>query len=107
MFAALVSGGKLALRPDDAQILELKADALLVSQTVTQKDIHIKNLTELVEMLEAEGLRDKVILACGGPRISHELAKELGYDAGFGMNTYADDVASFIAQEMARRMHRK
>ena len=36
-----------------------------------------------------------------------ELAKELGYDAGFGMNTYADDVASFIAQEMARRMHRK
>ncbi len=40
---------------------------LLVSQTVTQKDIHIKNLTELVEMLEAEGLRDKVILACGGP----------------------------------------
>lgn len=49
---------------------------------MTQKDIHIKNLTELVEMLEAEGLRDKVILACGGPRISHELAKELGYDAG-------------------------
>ena len=36
-----------------------------------------------------------------------QMAKELGYDAGFGMNTYADDVASFIAQEMARRMHRK
>ena len=56
-------------------------------------------------MLESEGLRDKVILACGGPRISHELAKELGYDAGFGMNTYADDVASFIAQELDRRMN--
>ena len=74
-----------------------------MSQTVTQKDIHIKNLTELVEMLEAEGLRDKVILICGGPRISHELAKELGYDAGFGMNTYADDEASYIAQEMVKR----
>ena len=61
-----------------AKAIELKADALLVSQTVTQKDVHIKNLIELVEMLEAEGLRDKVILACGGPRISHELAKELG-----------------------------
>ena len=60
---------------------------------------------KVVEMLEAEGLRDKVILACGGPRISHELAKELGYDAGFGMNTYADDVASFIAQELDRRMN--
>ena len=54
-----------------AKAVELKADALLVSQTVTQKDIHIKNLTELVELLEAEGLRDKVILACGGPRITH------------------------------------
>lgn len=86
-----------------ARALELKADALLVSQTVTQKDIHIKNLTELVEMLEAEGLRDKVILVCGGPRISHELAKELGYDAGFGANTYADDVASYVAQEFVRR----
>ena len=82
-----------------AKAIELKADALLVSQTVTQKDVHIQNLTELVEMLEAEGLRDKIILVCGGPRISHELAKELGYDAGFGMNSYADDVASFVAQK--------
>jgi beta-lysine 5,6-aminomutase beta subunit len=86
-----------------ARAIELKADALLVSQTVTQKDVHIKNLVELVELLEAEGLRNKVILACGGPRISHELAQELGYDAGFGMNTYADDVASYIAQEYVRR----
>ncbi|MCQ2298896.1 MAG: cobalamin-dependent protein [Bacteroidales bacterium] len=86
-----------------AKAVELKADALLVSQTVTQKDVHIKNMTELVEMLEAEGLRDKVILVCGGPRISHELAKELGYDAGFGMNTYADDVASFVAEEFVKR----
>ena len=86
--------------------LELHADALLVSQTVTQKDIHIQNLTELVEMLEAEGLRDKVILVCGGPRISHELAKELGYDAGFGANTYADDVASYVAQEFVRRQNK-
>jgi len=83
--------------------LECKADALLVSQTVTQKDVHVKNLVELVEMLEAEGLRNKVILICGGPRISHELAKELGYDAGFGMNSYADEVASYITQELVRR----
>ena len=86
-----------------AKALELKADALLVSQTVTQKDIHIKNLTELVELMEAEGLRDRMLLVCGGPRITHELAKELGYDAGFGMNTYADDVASFIVQEFVKR----
>lgn len=86
-----------------AKGIELNADALIVSQTVTQKDVHIKNLTELVEMMEAEGLRDKMILVCGGARITHELAKELGYDAGFGMNTYADNVASFIAEEFVRR----
>lgn len=86
-----------------SKAIELKADVLLVSQTVTQKDVHIKNMVELVELLEAEGLRDKVILIGGGPRISHELAKELGYDAGFGMNSYADDVASYIAQEFVKR----
>lgn len=104
MFEALNMGSQVPNEEFIAKAIEMKADALLVSQTVTQKDIHIKNLTELVEMLEAEGLRDKVILCCGGARISHELAKELGYDAGFGMNSYADDVASFIAEEMAKRL---
>ena len=83
--------------------LELKADVLLVSQTVTQKDVHIQNLTELIELLEAEGLRDKFVVVCGGPRITHELAKELGYDAGFGAGTYGDDVASFAVAEMVKR----
>jgi beta-lysine 5,6-aminomutase beta subunit len=83
--------------------IELKADVLLVSQTVTQKNVHIQNLTNLVELLEAEGIRDKVILICGGPRITHELAKELGYDAGFGPGKYADDVATFAVTEMVNR----
>lgn len=83
--------------------IELKADVLLVSQTVTQKDVHIQNLTELVELMETEGIRDKVILVAGGPRISHELAKELGYDAGFGIGKFADDVASFAVTEMVNR----
>jgi len=83
--------------------IELKADAILVSQVVTQKNVHIHNLTQLVELLEAEGIRDKVVLVCGGPRISHELAVELGYDAGFGPGTLPPDVASFIVQEIAKR----
>jgi beta-lysine 5,6-aminomutase beta subunit len=86
-----------------AKAIELKADAILVSQVVTQKNVHIHNLTQLVELLEAEGIRDKVVLVCGGPRISHELAVELGYDAGFGPGTLAPDVASFIVQEIAKR----
>jgi len=83
--------------------VELHADVLLVSQTVTQKNIHIQNLTNLVELLEAEGIRDKVILICGGARITHELAKELGYDAGFGAGKFADDVATFAVTEMVKR----
>ncbi len=107
MFEAYNLGSQVLNEDFIAKAIELKADALLVSQTVTQKDVHIQNMVELVEMLEAENLRDKIILVCGGPRISHELAKELGYDAGFGMNSYADDVASFVAQEMDKRMNKK
>lgn len=86
-----------------AKAIEMKADALLVSQIVTQKNVHLANLTKLTDLLEAEGIRDQIILVVGGPRITHELAKELGYDAGFGPNTYAEDVASFVVQEMVRR----
>lgn len=79
------------------------ADAILVSQTVTQKDIHILNLTDMVELLESKGIRNKVILICGGHGICHELAQELGYDAGFGPHTYAEHVASFVLGEIIKR----
>jgi len=79
------------------------ADVLLVSQTVTQRDAHIHNLTELIELLEAEGVRGRFVVICGGARITHELAKELGYDAGFGPGKFAEDVATFAVEEMARR----
>ena len=83
---------------------ELKADAILVSQVVTQKDIHIYNLTRLAEMLEAEQMRRDVLLVVGGPRIDHKLAQELGYDAGFGIGTYAEDVASFVVRKIAEKV---
>lgn len=83
--------------------IELKADVLLVSQTVTQKDVHIANMVELVELLEAANLRDKVILVAGGPRITNDLAKELGYDVGFGPGKFAEHVASFFVDEFLKR----
>jgi beta-lysine 5,6-aminomutase beta subunit len=87
-----------------ARAIELDADAILVSQTVTQQNLHVANLTELVEIVEAEGRRRRLILTCGGPRVSNELAKELGYDAGFSKGTYPHHVASFIVRELAARM---
>ena len=83
----------------------MNADVLLVSQTVTQKDVHNQNLTELIELLEAEGLRERFIVCCGGARITNELAKELGFDAGFGAGKFAEDVATFIAEEIYRRIN--
>ncbi len=88
--------------PEDLvkKALEVSADVLLVSQTVTQKDAHIRNFTELIEILEVEGLRDRFLILAGGPRISHDLAIELGYDAGFGSGTRPSQVASFIVQRL-------
>ena len=83
--------------------IELKSRCSISISNVTQKDVHIENLTNLVELLEAEGLRDKIILIAGGARITNDLAKELGYDAGFGPGKYADDVATFILKEMVER----
>ena len=83
--------------------LELKADALLVSQVVTQKDSHKITLGQLIDMLEAAGVRDRMIVVCGGPRVSHELALELGYDAGFGPGTTAPTVASYVATQLVER----
>jgi len=89
-----------------ARAIELDADAILVSQTVTQQDLHIRNLTELVEIVEAEGRRRRTILACGGSRVSNELAKELGFDAGFSRGTYPHHLATFLVRELAARMER-
>ena len=86
-----------------ARAIEEQADVILVSQVVTQKNVHLDNLTRLADLLEAEGLRERVILVVGGPRIGHALAKELGYDAGFGPGSYAENVASFAIDEWIRR----
>jgi beta-lysine 5,6-aminomutase beta subunit len=82
---------------------ERNADAILVSQIVTQKNIHVHNLTKMIELLEAERLRERFVLIVGGPRINNAFAKELGYDAGFGPRTSPVEVASYLAQEVIRR----
>jgi beta-lysine 5,6-aminomutase beta subunit len=78
-------------------------DALLASQVVTQKGSDVANFTALAELIEAEGLRERVLLLCGGPRVTNLLAAELGYDAGFGRGTLPSEVASFVAHRMAER----
>jgi len=83
--------------------IELDADAVLVSQVVTQNDVHLDNLSALIDILEAEGIREDLLVVCGGPRIDHELALELGFDAGFGPDTTPSEVAGYIAQTFVER----
>ena len=80
------------------QIIKQKADVLLVSQIITHQNVHLHNLTELVDMLEALDLREDLLCIIGGPRITHQLALELGFDGGFGIGTVPLDVANFICQ---------
>jgi len=83
--------------------VKVKADAILISQVVTQKDTHIHNMTEFIELLEAKGLRDRFICVAGGPRIGNKLAVELGFDVGFGRGAYANDVATYIVRKMVEK----
>ncbi len=85
------------------EAVQFRADAILISQVVTQKGVHRNNLAELIDMAEAEGIRDEMLFIAGGPRISHEMALELGFDAGFGPGSLAPDVAGYILDELQVR----
>ncbi len=87
--------------------LDIKADVVGISQIVTQKNVHIYNLTKFLELAEGKGVRDKIILICGGPRISNTFANDLGYDAGFGSGTTPIMVASYIVSEFLKRKKEK
>jgi beta-lysine 5,6-aminomutase beta subunit len=87
-----------------ARARELQADAILVSQIVTQRDIHKENARTLVELLKAEKLFGKVILVFGGPRIDHRAALDLGFDAGFGPGTKPSDVANYLYYTLLGRL---
>ena len=92
----------LGAQVDNEQLAEralaLKADAILVSQIITQRNCHKENAAAFIELARNQGWREKVVMLLGGPRIDHKLALELGYDAGFGPGTKPADVASFLVE---------
>ncbi len=84
--------------------VELEADAILISQVVTQRDSHIKNLKEFRALTQKDKrLSKKTIVVVGGPRLDHAHALKLGFDAGFGTGTRPSQVASFIVREYMKR----
>jgi beta-lysine 5,6-aminomutase beta subunit len=79
------------------------ADAILVSQVITQRGCHKENSRALVDRLIELGERERFLLLLGGPRIDHKLGVELGFDAGFGPGTLPKHVAAFVANALIER----
>lgn len=80
-----------------------KADAILLSKVVSQKDIHIYDMKDLISQLKKRGLEKDFILVVGGPRVTHKLALELGFDAGFTIGSKPSDVAGFLYEKMMEK----
>jgi beta-lysine 5,6-aminomutase beta subunit len=79
----------------------LGADAVLVSQVVTQKDAHLHNTREMAAAFrEAYPAEEKPLLVVGGPRFDEGSAHSLGVDRIFGKGTTPGEVASYLTHAL-------
>ena len=79
-----------------------QADAVLVSQVVTQRDAHLLNTREMSAAFgEAFPAEKRPLLVVGGPRFDEAMAGELGVDRIFGRGTTPGEVASFLTHKIA------
>ena len=74
------------------------ADAVLVSQVVTQRDAHLSNTREMSAAFN--GLQ-RPLLVVGGPRFDPGAAHDLGVDKIFGRATTPGEVASYLVHALA------
>ena len=85
------------------------ADAVLVSQVVTQKDAHLSNTRQLSAAFRAAFPEaaaagpGRPVLVVGGPRFDPAMAGDLGVDRVFGRGTTPAEVASYLVHALARR----
>ena len=78
-----------------------KADAVLVSQVVTQKDAHLHNTREMsAAFREAFPADKRPLLVIGGPRFDESMTVELGVDRIFGKGTTPGEVASYLVHAL-------
>ncbi|HQR28412.1 MAG TPA: OAM dimerization domain-containing protein [Nocardioides sp.] len=84
-----------------------KADAVLVSQVVTQRDAHLLNTREMAAAFrEAYPAGRRPLLIVGGPRFDESMAAELGVDRVFTRGTTPSEVASYLASRLAETVER-
>jgi len=81
-----------------------RADAVLVSQVVTQRDAHLHNTREMsAAFREAFPAARRPVLVVGGPRFDERMAADLGVDRIFGRGTTPRDVASYLVHAVGAR----
>ncbi len=77
------------------------ADAVLVSQVVTQKDAHLLNTREMAAAFrEAYPDGERPLLVVGGPRFDPSGTGDLGVDHVFGRGTTPREVASYLVHAL-------
>jgi len=76
--------------------IETNADAILASTIISHDDIHYKNMKKINDLCVEKGVRDRLLIACGGTQVINELAVRTGIDAGFGRGTKGKHVATFL-----------
>ena len=87
-----------------ARAREEKADAVLVSQVVTQRDAHLTNTREMsAAFREAYPSGRTPLLVVGGPRFDASATAELGVDRIFGRGTTPGEVASYLVHALTSR----
>jgi methanogenic corrinoid protein MtbC1 len=80
---------------------EERADAVLVSQVVTQRDAHLHNTREMsAAFREALPAARRPLLVVGGPRFDELMAAELGVNRIFGRGTTPREVASYLVHAL-------
>jgi len=84
-----------------------RADAVLVSQVVTQRDAHLHNTREMsAAFREAFPAARRPLLVVGGPRFDELMTADLGVDRIFGRGTTPREVASYLVHALTTRADR-
>ena len=91
-------GAQVAVPDLVARAMAEHADAVLVSQVVTQRDAHLSNTREMSAAFN--GLQ-RPLLVVGGPRFDPSAAHDLGVDKIFGRGTTPGEVASYLVHALA------
>jgi beta-lysine 5,6-aminomutase beta subunit len=87
-----------------ARAREERADAVLVSQVVTQRDAHILNTKEMsAAFREAYPSHRRPLLIIGGPRFEERQAEDLGVDRVFTRGTTPGEVASYLVHALVTK----